>query len=112
QVYTVAQQAAGQGEFSELVDGGQALLRREGDNSLAPRVEIRISRDQQRIDVLLHERREGGVELLIVAGLGDGDALTDAARCLLDLLQLARRRRKVRVEQNPDERGAGGQLAQ
>jgi hypothetical protein len=46
------------------------------------------------------------------AHVRDSDALVDAARRLVDLLQLHGSLRKVRVEQNADERHAGHELAQ
>src|SRR5215467_9477867 len=61
---------------------------------------------------LLDQCREGGVQFLVGDGTGDSDLLTNAARCLFDLLQLERGRRKVRVEQDPDKRGARGKLPQ
>src|SRR5262249_59058423 len=85
---------------------------RKADDLVAPRVEVGVCRDQQRAHAFARERRECGLEFLVGAGLGDQDALIDAARRLLDLLQLSRRRRKLRVEQNADERDAGRELAQ
>jgi hypothetical protein len=93
--YAVAQQSAGHCIFAKLEDGRQALLLHETDNALAPRIEVRRARHQQRIDALLRQRRKGGVELAVAAGFYNGNPLTDAARRLLDPLPLRRGQRKA-----------------
>src|SRR5262245_23753427 len=71
----VAEQSARHGIFSELVDGGQALPLREIDNAVTPRVEIRVRADQQRVDALLDQRGEGGIEFLVNGGFHNDDPL-------------------------------------
>jgi hypothetical protein len=95
-----------------LVDGGQVVSCRKPNDLLATRVEVRVCRDKQRANALACERHERGLEFLVSADIRDSDALVDAARRLLDLLQLHRGLRKVRVEQNADQRHTGHELAQ
>src|SRR5262249_31957434 len=110
--HTVAHQSARDRIFTKLVDRRQPLPRRESDDPIAARIEVRSGCDRARPRALLQYRADGGRQCIVVVGLGYDDPLPDPTRRLFDLLQLERGRREVGINEHADQSDAGYEIAQ
>src|SRR5215467_14337557 len=57
----VAEQAASEGVLSKVIHGGQTILCRERNDTIASGIEVWIAGNEQGADPLLEEKREGRV---------------------------------------------------
>ena len=109
---SIADQAAGRGEFAPLIDRRNGMACRQRHELLAPAVEERIGADDERAGMQLDEGREGGVDLAFGAGLQDMELQPLRARRLLHVSHRCARHRIVRVHEQGDHLGLGNQLGQ
>src|SRR5262249_4718722 len=85
----VAHQAAGGSKFAHLMDRGDGVMVGERDQLLAPRVEEGIAAHKQPRGPQFVQRREGGVNVPLVACIQYSDLLANGARRIGNISQLS-----------------------
>ena len=84
-VGAVAYQPATLDELARRIDGRKRMARGERDQLDAPAAEKHIGGDEERVRPLAHERRVGGIDLLIGAGIVELDLQAKHARGRLEV---------------------------
>jgi hypothetical protein len=109
---SIADQAPGRDELTELIDRWNAMACRQGNELLAPAREEWIGEDEERVGWLLDEGGEGGVDLSFGAGPQDSELHPGRPRRFLHGSYQAPRSRNGPVHEQGDHPGLGNQLGQ
>ena len=99
-------------KLAQEIDCRHRMTRRQTDHLIAPTHEESIGADNNRVGTLLDRTREGRVDLAFAAGIQDHEFNTECMRCSLDVLDLRFRGGIPGVDEEADDGGARGQLAQ
>src|SRR5262245_17068176 len=100
------------GVYAELINGGQAMFRREGNDPTAPRIEIRIGGDHQCANLVAQKRGKRCSELGVVAGFCDKKPSAKIRCRPFDIAYLIRRGRKIGVHESTEAIDGGHRLVQ
>ena len=88
------------------------MARGRRNDLLAPAVEERVRADQQRYRPHLNDAREGGLDLVVAAGMEGDDRSPRCPSCDFGFLQVDYRGREVRVQEHRDGRCGWNQIVQ
>src|SRR5262249_7232666 len=111
-IRTVAHQAACLGLDACIPDGWQVMASGENGNMAALASKESIAPDYQCAGLLLDERFKCAIEIICLAGAHNKNLQAEAARRVLDVLQLVLCFRVRRVDQNCNRRGSRHHLVQ